>query len=58
MIIQVILGFGYDEKTNDFKVVRIEYIEHEEDHEGSVSIPPYAYDFLSRVEIFSVNTKV
>ncbi|KAM3290778.1 hypothetical protein P3S67_019067 [Capsicum chacoense] len=60
LIIQVVLGFGYHAKTNDFKVVRIGFIEHEEDHEGSVSVPPpYGYDnFLSRVVVFSLNTKV
>ncbi|XP_049394730.1 uncharacterized protein LOC125859021 [Solanum stenotomum] len=49
------IGFGYHERTNDFKVVRIGFIDHvwliEEYNYGE-------YDFECRAEIFSLNTKV
>ncbi|XP_019264585.1 PREDICTED: F-box protein CPR30-like [Nicotiana attenuata] len=66
-IIQVSLGFGYHEKTNDFMVVRIGFVENdcygwldEEDDDDDVepSRLPHGYDFVSRAEVFSLNTKV
>ncbi|XP_055826422.1 uncharacterized protein LOC129894817 [Solanum dulcamara] len=54
-------GFGYHERTNDFKVVRIGFIDHDwliEDYYEEPITPPRAYDFECRAEIFSLNTKV
>ncbi|MCD7448623.1 hypothetical protein HAX54_044877 [Datura stramonium] len=58
--IQVSIGFGYHEITNDFKVVRIGFIGNDwlnEDEYEEPSTPPNGYDFESRVEVFSLNTK-
>ncbi|XP_055826421.1 F-box/kelch-repeat protein At3g23880-like [Solanum dulcamara] len=58
---QMCTGFGYHERTNDFKVVRIGFIDHDwliEDYYEEPITPPRAYDFECRAEIFSLNTKV
>ncbi|MCE3215927.1 hypothetical protein HAX54_004122 [Datura stramonium] len=60
-VIQLSLGFGYHEKTNDFKVVRIGFVEHdqsdEDDYEEATTLD-HRYDFESKAEVFSLNTKV
>nr|XP_033514495.1 F-box/kelch-repeat protein At3g23880-like [Nicotiana tomentosiformis] len=62
-IIQVSLGFGYHEKTNDFKVVRIGFVENdcydwldEEDDDEEPMTPPHGYDFVSKAEAVKSNT--
>lgn len=52
------IGFGYHERTDDFKVVRIGFIDHVWLNEEYNYEEVGGYDFECRAEIFSLNTKV
>ncbi|KAK4733631.1 hypothetical protein R3W88_007892 [Solanum pinnatisectum] len=52
------IGLGYHERTNDYKVVRIGFIDHVWLNEEYNYEETGEYDFDCRAEIFSLNTKV
>ncbi|KAK6793656.1 hypothetical protein RDI58_007109 [Solanum bulbocastanum] len=52
------IGFGYHERTNDYKVVRFGLIDHVWLNEEYNYEEAGEYDFDCRAEIFSLNTKV